>query len=69
MFKTEAAGSNLDVVLGDDDLAGVGEVDEEGESQHVDVVNRHLRLVLLYQIVCKQTILDQVVSGEASTLL
>ena len=44
--------THLNVVLRDDDLSGVAEVDEQRESEDVDVVDGHLRLVLLHQVVC-----------------
>ena len=44
--------AHLNVVLRDDDLSGVAEVDEQREREDVDVVDGHLRLVLLHQVVC-----------------
>ena len=41
----------LNIFLRDNNLAGVGEVDEEGEGERVHVVYHHLGPTLLSQIV------------------
>ena len=43
---------DLDVVFGNDDFSRVGKVDQQGEGQRIQIMDRHLLLVLLHQVVC-----------------
>jgi hypothetical protein len=43
--------SDLYVLLSDEDLPGVGELHEEGEGQRVNIMEDHLLLLLLRQII------------------